>query len=81
MGLAQGLGHGLGALGEGGELEHAHGAVPDHGVGPDAAAKAAALQPGQVLLLENTLAMGTLKSQRRRTFFPLTSMSLTVFLL
>ena len=33
VGLAQGLGHGLGALGEGGELKHAHGAVPDDGAG------------------------------------------------
>ena len=30
-GLTQGLGHGLGALGKGGELEHAHRAVPDDG--------------------------------------------------
>ena len=29
--LAQSLGHSLGALGEGGELKHAHGAIPDDG--------------------------------------------------
>ena len=31
VGLAQGLSHGLGAFGKGGELEHAHGTVPDDG--------------------------------------------------
>ena len=31
--LTQGLGHGLGAGGEGGELKHAHGPVPDDGAG------------------------------------------------
>ena len=31
--LGQGLGHGLSALGKGGELKHAHRAVPDHSAG------------------------------------------------
>ena len=33
VGLGQGLGHSPGALGKGGDLKHAHGAVPDNGAG------------------------------------------------
>ena len=33
VGLAEGFCHGFGALGESGELKHAHGAVPDDGAG------------------------------------------------
>ena len=33
VGLAEGLSHGLSTLGKGGELKHAHGAVPNHGAG------------------------------------------------
>ncbi len=33
VGIGQGLGHGDGALGQGGVLKDAHGAVPDHGLG------------------------------------------------